>query len=180
MQLRSSHRVLPTPGPVRTHMDAYLDIETTGLSPWANSITVVGIYRGNEEDFSLSQLVGPDITRESVERLLDGVQTLYTYNGLRFDAVFLEAQLQLKWPPSLRHKDLMYSCWDQGLYGGLKVVEQRLGIERKLLGVSGRTAVELWWRYARRGESDALHTLLCYNQEDVQNLKVLRERLGVT
>jgi len=160
-------------------MEAYLDIETTGLSPWTDDITVVGIYRGNDEDFSLSQLVGPDITRETVELLLDGVETLYTYNGLRFDAVFLDARLQLQWPPSLRHRDLMYACWNQGLYGGLKVVEQRLGIERKLQGVSGRMAVELWWRYARRGDRGALDTLLCYNREDVQNLKTLREKLGV-
>jgi uncharacterized protein len=180
MHLWSSHWVRPRPALCELNMDAYLDIETTGLSPWADSITVVGIYRGNGESFSLSQLVGPDITREAVERLLDGVRTLYTYNGLRFDAVFLEAQLQLKLPPSLRHRDLMYCCWDQGLYGGLKAVERRLGIERQLLGVSGRMAVELWWRYARRGDSDALHTLLCYNREDVENLKVLRERLSVT
>ena len=160
-------------------MDAYLDIETTGLSPCADAITVVGIYREYPDGFHLRQLIGSEIMRDSVESILDGVTTLYTYNGIRFDAVFLESQLQLEWSPSLVHRDLMYACWNHHLYGGLKVVEQRLGIARQLQGVSGREAVSLWWRYVRQGDATALHTLLAYNREDVLNLKVLRERLGV-
>ena len=160
-------------------MDAYLDIETTGLSPCADVITVVGVYRDSPEGFILRQLVGNEITRDSVEQILDGVDTLYTYNGIRFDAVFLETQLQFRFSPSLVHRDLMYACWDRHLYGGLKVVEQCLGIGRRIHGVSGRQAVELWWRYVRRGDNAALATLLAYNRDDVLNLRVLRERLEV-
>jgi uncharacterized protein YprB with RNaseH-like and TPR domain len=160
-------------------MEAYLDIETTGLSPCMDAITVVGIYRRYPEGFQMAQLVGPDITREAVETLLDGVETLYTYNGIRFDAVFLESRLQVTFPCSLTHKDLMHDCWRHGLYGGLKSVERQLGIDRTLSGVSGREAVYLWWRYVRSGDTSALQTLLRYNQEDVLNLKVLRERLAV-
>jgi len=168
---------LPTTG--RNAMDAYLDIETTGLSPCNDAITVVGIYREYSDGFRLRQLIGSEITRDAVASILNGVTTLYTYNGIRFDAVFLESQLQFEWSPSLVHRDLMYACWNRHLYGGLKVVEQRLGIPRQIQGVSGREAVELWWRFVRRGDTAALHTLLAYNQEDVLNLKVLRERLGV-
>lgn len=171
--------MLPLDCPQLPAMDAYLDIETTGLSPCTDAITVVGIYRDYSDGFRLTQLVGDEITRDRVESILDGAKTLYTYNGIRFDAVFLETRLQFKLSPSLVHRDLMYACWNRRLYGGLKVVEQRLGIERKLQGVSGRQAVELWWRYVRRGDIAALHTLLEYNREDVLNLKVLRERLGV-
>jgi uncharacterized protein len=160
-------------------MEAYLDIETTGLSPCADRITVVGIYRRYPEGFQMAQLVGADITRAAVEGLLEGVTTLYTYNGIRFDAVFLQSQLQMQFPCSLTHKDLMHDCWRRGLYGGLKSVERQLGIERELQGVSGIQAVNLWWRYVRYGDTRALHTLLRYNQEDVLNLKTLRERLAV-
>lgn len=160
-------------------MEAYLDIETTGLSPCADAITVVGIYRRYPDGYRMAQLVGPDITRAAVEGLLEGVEALYTYNGIRFDAVFLESRLQVEFPRTLAHKDLMHDCWRRGLYGGLKSVERQLGIERKLLGVSGRQAVDLWWRYVRTGDEAALHTLLRYNKEDVLNLKVLRERLAV-
>ncbi len=160
-------------------MDAYLDIETTGLSPRHDDITVVGIYRQYEDGFRLSQFVGAEITREAVEDTLDGVTTVYTFNGKRFDAVFLEHKLRVHLDAPMLHRDLMYDCWDRDLYGGLKVVEQRLCIERKLLGVSGLQAVQLWWRYKRQGDDAALDTLLAYNCEDVLNLKVLRERLGV-
>ena len=159
-------------------MEAYLDIETTGLSPWGDAITVVGVYRRYEDGFRMVQLVRPDITRAAVEELLDGVETLYTYDGKRFDAVFLTSQLHVEFPGCLTHKDLMHDCWRRGLYGGLKSVERQLGIRRRLQDVSGREAVELWWRYARGGDSAALDTLLRYNEEDVLNLKVLRECLA--
>ena len=160
-------------------MDAYLDIETTGLSQYRDDITVVGIYRQYKDGFRLNQLVGRDITREAVEPLLAGAKTLYTFNGRRFDAVFLETKLQLKLGPPLVHRDLMYECWNRGLYGGLKAVERCLGIERQLQDVSGLRAIELWWRYARWGDRSALDTLLAYNREDVLNLKTLRERLEI-
>jgi uncharacterized protein YprB with RNaseH-like and TPR domain len=161
-------------------MEAYLDIETTGLSPFTDYITVVGIYRQVvPHGFELVQLVGREISKESLLRALNGVGTLYTYNGARFDLVFIEARLQVALQSLMLHRDLMYDCWRQGLYGGLKAVEQRLGIERTLQGVNGRLAVDLWWRYVHRGDEDALQTLLEYNREDVVNLKELRERLHV-
>lgn len=161
-------------------LEAYLDIETTGLSPFTDSITVIGIYRqAGPREFELIQLVGSEIGSESLLRALDGVGTLYTYNGARFDLVFIEDWLQVRLQSLMLHRDLMYDCWQQGLYGGLKAVERRLGIERTLQGVAGRQAVELWWRYVRHGDEQALQTLLEYNGEDVVNLKELRGRLHV-
>jgi uncharacterized protein YprB with RNaseH-like and TPR domain len=40
-------------------------------------------------------------------------------------------------------------------------------------------AVRLWWDYVNNNDTAALQTLLAYNQEDVVNLKTLREKLGV-
>jgi len=57
-------------------------------------------------------------------------------------------------------------------------VEQQLGIPRQLQGINGWDAVILWQRYQYFGDHNALATLLKYNEEDVVNLKVLRERLG--
>jgi len=159
-------------------MDAYLDIETTGLSPFSDAITVIGVYRETPEGFILRQLVGQDVTRSNLAAVLDGVKHLYTYNGDRFDLVFIQSRLGLELKALIEHTDLMRACWCQGLYGGFKAVERQLGIERTLQGVSGRDAVDLWWRYVRRGDNRALRTLLAYNREDVVNLKALRERLG--
>jgi uncharacterized protein YprB with RNaseH-like and TPR domain len=71
----------------------------------------------------------------------------------------------------------MYDCWRCNLYGGFKAVERQLGIPRRLKGVNGYEAVQLWWSYLKGGNQSALALLLEYNREDVVNLKALRERL---
>jgi len=158
-------------------VEAYLDIETTGLSPWDSEITVVGIHLCNGEDTRFIQLVGKDITPDSITEALSGVEVIYTYNGSRFDLPFIHNRLGIDLEEIFSHRDLMYDCWRCNLYGGFKGVERQLGIERKLTEVDGYEAVRLWWRYVESFDLDALNTLLEYNKEDVLNLKTLKERL---
>ncbi len=158
-------------------IDAYLDIETTGLSYQYAEITVVGIYLVNGSDSRLVQLVGKDVTTDNLLESLSGVNRIYTYNGSRFDLPFICSSLGIDLATVLNHHDLMYDCWRCYLFGGLKAVEKQLRIPRQLQGISGLDAVRLWWRYLEYGDCDALATLLEYNREDVMNLKVLRERL---
>jgi len=156
--------------------DAYLDIETTGLSSLCDDITVIGIYLVNGADSRLVQLVGGEATGDNLLEALEGVDTIYTYNGSRFDLPFMRASLGLDLTDTYYHHDLMYDCWRNNLYGGFKAVEQQLGITRQLQGIGGLEAIWLWWRY-QSGDRNALATLLKYNEEDVVNLKALRERL---
>ena len=158
-------------------VEAYLDIETTGLSPSFNEITVVGIHLYNKDDTRFIQLVGKDISAQSILDALNGVEVIYTYNGSRFDLPFICSRLGLNLAESFIHHDLMYDCWRCNLYGGFKAVERQLSIERKLTEVNGYDAVRLWWRYVDSFDSDALNTLLEYNKEDVLNLKKLKEKL---
>jgi uncharacterized protein YprB with RNaseH-like and TPR domain len=158
-------------------LDAYLDIETTGLSPRSCEITVVGIHLVEGQDSRFVQLVWRDITKDSLLAALEGVDNIYTYNGSRFDIPFIDCRLGTDLACLFRHRDLMYECWRQKLYGGLKCVEKQLGITRRLTGISGYDAVRLWWRYINDYDQDALLTLLEYNREDVVNLKALREAL---
>lgn len=158
--------------------DVYLDIETTGLSPFGDAITVIGMYRCNGSDSEVIQLVGDAVTADNLLQALNGADTIYTYNGCRFDLNFIKASLGVDLEDLCKHEDLMYTCWDNNLYGGFKAVEQQLGIPRKLQGISGYHAVLLWWRYINDGDENALSVLLEYNKEDVLNLKVLRERLN--
>ena len=162
---------------MQTCVEAYLDIETTGLSPWGSEITVVGIHRCNGDDTRFTQLVGRDITAPGILDALRRVSILYTYNGSRFDLPFIYCRLGINLAQLLTHRDLMYDCWKNNLYGGFKEVEKQLGIERKLKGVNGYEAVRLWWRYIDYFDLDALNTLLEYNKEDVLNLKKLKELL---
>ena len=159
-------------------MDAYLDIETTGLSRFYDDITVIGIYLCNGKDDNLIQLVGDQATKDNLLKALEDADTIYTYNGSRFDLPFIEASLGVDIEAEFYHHDLMYDCWRNNLYGGFKAVERQLGIPRQLEGVGGFDAVLLWWRYQNKGDQNALALLLQYNKEDVANLKALRERLG--
>ncbi len=162
---------------MQPYVEAYLDIETTGLSPWYGEITVVGIHIVNEFDTRFIQLVGEDITADSIMEALEGVEVICTYNGSRFDLPFIYCRLGVNLAKLFRHCDLMYDCWRNNLYGGFKAVERQLGIQRRLKDITGYEAVRLWWRYANDYDEDALATLLEYNKEDVINLKTLKEML---
>jgi len=159
------------------HREAFLDIETTGLSRQYCDITVIGINLVRNYEDKLIQLVGADITVDNILKALKGVSVIYTYNGHRFDLPFIDSCLGVNLAELCIHHDLMYDCWSNNLYGGLKSVERQLGIPRQLTEINGFDAVRLWWRYVNDYDQDALFTLLEYNKEDVINLKVLKEVL---
>ncbi|MBI2902170.1 MAG: ribonuclease H-like domain-containing protein [Candidatus Methylomirabilis oxyfera] len=152
-------------------MKAYLDIETS----FDGAITVVGCHIA---DRGLIQLVGGKVTDVSVWRALEGVETICTYNGSRFDLPVIRRRLGLDLAKEFRSHDLMYDCWRHGLFGGLKRVEERLGIGRRSKGIDGRDAMWLWSRYEDGDDGEALETLLAYNQDDVLNLPVLEACLA--
>jgi uncharacterized protein len=158
-------------------VEAYIDIETTGLTYTASEITVVGIYlcRGDTTDFV--QFVGRDITADAILEALEGVEIIYSYNGSRFDLPFIQSQLGIDLSALFHHRDLMFDCWHKNLYGGLKGVEIQLGISRNLPDMNGLEAVKLWWQYVDSFDLDALNKLCEYNKEDVVNLKTLRDIL---
>jgi uncharacterized protein YprB with RNaseH-like and TPR domain len=158
-------------------VDAYLDIETTGLQAGPYEITVVGIYVVDGRENRVVQLVGDEITERAILQALEGVDTIYTYNGSRFDLPFIKASIGTDLETTFDHRDLMYDCWACNLKGGLKRVEVTLGVDRELKGLDGWDAVLLWRRYARTGDKEALDKLLHYNKEDVVNLKALRDKL---
>ena len=158
-------------------IEAYLDIETTGLSPFDCEITVIGVHICNGENTQFIQIVGQEITASKLLEALQGIDILYTYNGSRFDLPFIHERLGINLAGLFTHHDLMYDCWRKNLYGGFKSVEQQLGIERRLLDVNGFEAIRLWWRYVDSFDLGALNTLLEYNKEDVVNLKTLKAEL---
>ncbi len=151
-------------------MKAYLDIETS----FDGMITIVGLHA---EDRGMIQLIGGKISDLALWRVLEGVKTICTYNGSRFDLPVIRRRLGLDLSKEFRSHDLMYDCWRLGLFGGLKRVEEQLGISRRSKGIAGFEAMRLWSRYEDGGEEGALETLLTYNRDDVLNLPVLEARL---
>jgi uncharacterized protein YprB with RNaseH-like and TPR domain len=99
---------------------------------------------------------------------------LATFNGKRFDVPFLETAFDRS--IDLPHLDLMYPCRRLDLTGGLKPIEQELGIDRDRPDLTGRDAVRLWRRY-ERGDTEALETLVSYNRDDTENLRALADEV---
>ncbi len=148
----------------------FLDIETTGLDFDRNDVTVVSIH-GNDRTTTLVH--GDDLTRDRLLEELAAVSLVVTFNGKRFDIPFLEAAFDIS--IDLPHLDLMYPCRRIGLHGGLKGIEQTLGIDRGHDDISGRDAVRLWHKYERRNDISALETLIEYNRDDTVNLVSLAD-----
>jgi uncharacterized protein YprB with RNaseH-like and TPR domain len=151
-------------------MRAYLDIETT----FDGGISVIGIYR---PDMGATQLVGGGVSDLNLYNALAGISTIITFNGSSFDLPVIRKRLLADLKAEFAHRDLLYVCRKRGLRGGLKVVEQLLGIARESAGISGWDAPRLWSRFERYGDRSALATLLAYNYDDVVNLALLESIL---
>ena len=137
-----------------TMKTAYLDIETSYDGTFTDQrlfkdykhhrITVIGVRILDGESDAFIQLVGNDVTRANLMLVLKGVERLVTYNGrsipdkvkgyVGFDFPVIAAQLGVVLDQEFAHVDLCPECWRKGLWGGLKVVEQILGLKRKLAG----------------------------------------------
>ena len=153
--------------PLRT---AYLDIETS----FHGEITVVGVYYPPDE---LIQLVGDEIHRSNLIRALDMADQVCTYSGSRFDLPVIRRHTGFDVAKFCLHRDLMYDCWRHGLKGGLKRVEELLGITRDSAGMNGMDAMRLWEAYRTGRDVEALKLLLQYNRDDVVNLDILDSEL---
>ena len=148
---------------------AYVDIETTGLSKWSDIITVIGVY--DEHNGHRWYVKGENLEDAAAD--IAGFDIIVTFNGKLFDIPFIEHHL----PVSCRdhvHLDLRYLLKEFGYRGGLKRIEETLGIAREaaVADIDGREAVRLWNRFCRGGE-EAKALLLHYNEEDTKNLKTL-------
>ena len=145
----------------------YLDIETTGASPRDGDVTVVGLHRNGR---TINLVQGETLTADRLQEEFDQCELLVTFFGTGFDVPYLRAKF-----PGLRlpipHFDLCFAARRLGLRGGLKHIEQEVGIEREasLSGLDGWDAVRLWSQW-RRGDYAALDLLLAYNAADTENL----------
>ena len=151
----------------------YLDIETNG-GVSADSITVIGLYDGDETHFYVK---GENLAQFAYEAQdYDGFVTFF---GTGFDVPFLKRRF-----PVLEsvfadrfHVDLCPLLKRLGHTGGLKRIESALHIARtpETDGLGGMDAVRLWraWRRGGRDAEEARRLLLLYNQEDVVNMQAL-------
>ncbi len=149
---------------------AFLDIETTSLSPYEGIVTVVSVHGGGA---TRSFVTGEDLAE--LPAYLGRFPLLVTFNGSRFDVPFLEVALPDFVPPPV-HIDLRFLLYRLGLSGGLKRIEATLGLGDRsgVEGIDGLAAVRLWHEH-RRGNPEALDRLVRYNRADTRNLEPLLE-----
>ena len=151
---------------------AFFDIETTGLDPEYDRITVVGLYDG--ERFR-AFVRGRDL--EDFPRVASRYPLLVSYNGEGFDLRFLRVAFPRFRPQA--HVDLRVPLKRMGFSGGLKGAERSVGIERprEVQDMDGLDAIYLWNEY-KRGRSRALERLIAYTRQDVVNLVPLAEHVA--
>jgi uncharacterized protein YprB with RNaseH-like and TPR domain len=156
--------------PAFREQTAFLDIETTSLSPHEGIVTVVAVHGGGT---TRSFIADEDL--EELPAWLARFKLLVTFNGRYFDVPFLQFRFPaLVVPPA--HIDLRFVLYRLGIAGGLKRIEQRLGLGDRtgVEGVDGLAAVRLWAQY-RAGHRAALDRLVEYNRADTVNLEPLME-----
>lgn len=155
---------------------AYLDIETDGTpgdrpakgAEAPGGTTVAAVWDGLEARVFLRDRNLPELPA-----YLARYPVLCTFNGKAFDIPYLEGCFGKGFFPGAQ-LDLRPITRAVGLTGGLKKIEQQVGIQRPRMirNYSGYDAVKLWSAY-RRGRKDALEPLARYNLADAVNLQAL-------
>lgn len=146
---------------------AALDLEVIrrghGMKP-----VVVTIRRGSEDCRTF--VSGDDLCWRAIRDALEDVDFLVTFNGSSFDLPLLtRAGYSVEKPLQI---DLRRCAARAGLSGGLKEIENALGIRRpRDLEFSTSEQVSYLWRlWEERGSKNALDLLIRYNQQDVDSL----------
>lgn len=143
----------------------FLDVEADG----AREPTVVGVF----DALGVGAYVrGRDLDR--AEERLARSPVWVTFNGKSFDVPVLRRRFPGLRAPSA-HVDLRIVARIAGLKGGLKQLEDQLGLARPphLRGLGGLDAMRLWNEYRHHQELKGLRLLVEYNLYDVINLRSL-------
>ncbi len=150
----------------------FLDIETTGLSKYYDTITLVG--------WSLDREYGVFIKGDSnktLQAVVSKAKAIITFNGSLFDLPFLRKEFPDLLIP-ICHIDLRFLAKRVGLSGGQKAIEKLLEIKRpkNISAIGGEEAALLWYKY-RWGDISALKQLISYNHADIEGMKIIFDKV---
>ena len=148
----------------------FLDIETSGGFQGFDEITVIGLYDGQKVQTFIN---GRNL--EDFEQAITAFPLVITFNGSCFDLPYLKRWFKHIVLPTA-HIDLRFVLKKLGLRGGLKAIEEQVGLLRDpaVKGLNGFDAVLLWKDY-QWGDESALNRLILYNTMDIVQLKPLME-----
>jgi uncharacterized protein YprB with RNaseH-like and TPR domain len=158
---------------------AFVDIETTGLTPGYDQITVIGLADGAKATAFVAGR--PQAGDEPIERFREAIkayQLIVTYNGTSFDLPFIEKSFrEANFKFALPHLDVMLPARTIGLQGGLKDMEKQVGIVRPsdIKDMRGVEAIQLWGQWKNAGDMAAYRRLTTYCKADCTNLREFTE-----
>jgi len=143
----------------------YLDIETDGRD--GGRPTVVSLFDAGGLHVLLQ---GQNL--DALPEALGRSRLWVTFNGRCFDLPVLRSHFPGLPRPAV-HLDLRFLCRRVGLPGGLKSVEEAVGVARPphLRGTNGWDAVLLWRAWTSTGDIEPLRFLVEYNLYDAFQLR---------
>ena len=148
---------------------AFLDLEADG----EEQITVGGVMDAQGVATFIRGFEGPKALGGLAARLAQS-PIWVTFNGGTFDIPVLRRHFPELTSP-LVHLDLRFLVRRVRLKGGLKEVEENLGLHRPphLKGIRGFDAIRLWREWETYRNPDSLRILVEYNLYDAINLRSL-------
>ena len=151
----------------------FIDIETTGLSPVYHYVTVIGWMMNGQYKYW-----NPGMDTFEFINDFKKCKLIVTFNGTRFDRVFIDKlfpELNVLNKPNL---DLLYFCHRFNLSNGQKYIEDLLGFKRpaNIKECDGKEAIALWYKFIF-GENYALKTLINYNYLDVIGMTFVLDKI---
>ncbi|MFY0576944.1 ribonuclease H-like domain-containing protein [Cystobacter fuscus] len=148
----------------------YFDIETNGNQE--QEPTVVALF---DADGLRVFILGRNM--DELPEAMAQRRLWVTFNGSCFDVPVLRQYFGKRFPTPEAHIDLRFVCRRLGMGGGLKELEDKLGLGRPphMKGVNGWDAVLLWRAYLARGDVEALRFLVEYNLYDSFQLRALMD-----
>ncbi|QRK06405.1 ribonuclease H-like domain-containing protein [Archangium violaceum] len=149
----------------------YFDIETDGAQEQVP--TVVALF----DDGGLRVFI-QGRNMDALPEAMAERRLWVTFNGSCFDVPVLRQYFGKAFPTPDAHIDLRFVCRRLGMGGGLKEIEDKLGLARPphMKGVNGWDAVLLWRAYLARGDVEALRFLVEYNLYDSFQLRSLMDK----
>ncbi len=161
---------------------ALVDIETTGLTPGYDQITVIGLADGTPQ--ARAYVAGrPQPGDEPLDRFREAIKhyrLIVTFNGTNFDLPFIEKTFrEAAFRFDLPHLDLLPAAKALGLSGGLKDMEPQLGIQRDaaIKDMRGHEAIALWGQWKNQGDLAAYQKLTTYCKADCANLQAFADEV---
>jgi uncharacterized protein len=150
---------------------AFLDLEADG----DERITVGGVFDASGVATFIRDFDG-ELALQHLATRLQRSPLWVTFNGGAFDLPVLRRHFPGLPKPEV-HLDLRFLVRRVRLKGGLKEVEETLGLHRPphLKGIRGFDAIRLWREYQATRNPEALRILVEYNLYDAINLRSLVE-----